>query len=289
MASELTKTTESALVPEVWGPRLIKKLYDPDDITPRVTNATGDYKGVGDIAHIAVDATAWTVNNLGADGALTVQSNTMTDVSLTIDKEKEITVEIIKTLRRPGYSFQDRFNLFPESAGDALREQIVNDLLALYSDVTQSEGDGTGNVNEDHLLGAITQLGKQKLPILKKPDQFTFVFHHQQFKTMKKGGYLDFNRTGQAGMGGAASIGLPAVYNIPVVFTNQVATSASTIHENLLFHTSAFAWAAHRMPQFEQASGVGAGQLVDVLVMWALYGVKTVVAARAVNINTVTT
>ena len=286
MANELTKTTESALVPEVWGPRFIESLYDPASVAPRVLNITGDYKGVGDIAHIAVESTAWTVNDLGADGSLTVQSNTMTDVSLTINKEKEITVEVIKTLRRPGYSFEDRLRKFPTTAGNAVREQMENDILALYSGISQTSGDGSGDIGEDNLLDGIRQLGAVKLPILRNPGEFSIVCSFAQHSALKKSGLLDYRRTGEAG-GGAANIAFPAAYGIPVIFTNQV-SSASSIDQNLMFHRSAFAWAAHRMPYFESQSGVGSGNLTDVLVVWALYGVKTVVANRAVILKSKT-
>lgn len=287
MANELTKTTESALVPEKWGPRFLEKLYEPNRVLPRMLNVTGDYDGVGDIAHIAVEGTAWTVNDLGADGALTVQANTLTDVSLTINKEKEVTVEVIKTLKRPGYSFSDRFDAFTRTASNSIREQMESDALALYSDITQSSGSGAGDIGQDEVLDAIRQLRTTpKVDILANPEENTLVFHPKQFPALKKSNLFDYERSGVAG-GGGVKMGLPSIFQVPVIFSTQVGNTAGA-HQNLLFHKSAFAWAAHREPQYESASGVGAGNLVEVMVCWALYGVKTVIANRAVIIKSAT-
>ena len=283
MAS-LSTTTEAALIPEEWGPRYISALYDPASIAPRVLNVTGDYHGVGDIAHIAVQATAYTVNDVSADGTVVPQASTLTDVSVTINKRREVTIE--QPLEIKATSFQERFKDFPVNAGKALREDIETQLGALYSDVTQTQGDGLGNLGEDEILAAVAQLGKNKLPILDMPDMFTFVFHFQQFPTLKKSTSLDFSRTGQAG-GGAAKIGLGNYYGIPVYFTNQIAANG-TIHENILLHKEAFAWAAQKMPNFQTASGLAALKLSEIVAGWTLYGVKTVVANRAVRLRSKT-
>ena len=244
-------------------------------------NVTGDYKGVGDIAHIAVQATAYTVNDVGSDGALTTQDNVLTDVSLTVDKKKDVTLEVLE-LPTNVQAFQTRFKDFPDNAGQALREKIESDILNLVrADITQAQGDGLGNLGEDELLAAIMTLAQAKLPILKNPSEFTFAFQPEQFPPLKKSGMIDFNRTGQAGNGGAASMGLPALYNIPTVFTNQVESSAS-VHYNVLLHRDAFAWAAQKMPTFLTASGLANAKLTRILHMHTLYGIKTVVAARAV-------
>lgn len=284
----LTETTEAALLPETWGPRFIAALYDEMAFAPRCLNITGDYKGVGDIAHIAVQSTAYTVGNVSStDHTFTPQANTMTDATVTINQRRITAIEPGKYVE--AMTFAERFNDFPENAGNALREDIDNQLLALYASITQTTGDGTGNIGQDELLDAIRQLGTTpKLPILSKPDEFTYVIHMRQMPQLKKSGLMDFNRTGLVGEGGAAKIGLPSIFQIPIVFTTQVAANG-TIHENVLAHKTSFAWASLKMPIFEKASGTGAKVLTDVLAVWTLFGVNVVVANRSVRLRSATT
>lgn len=85
MANEQDNTTLAGLIPEKWRPRYLEALYDPYDIIPHVLNCTEDFGGVGDIAHVSVEGTGLTVNNVASDGSLTVQTQTPTDVSITIN------------------------------------------------------------------------------------------------------------------------------------------------------------------------------------------------------------
>lgn len=250
-------------------------------------NVTGDYKGVGDIAHIAVQGTAYTVGNISnSDGTFTPQSNTLTDATITIDQRRVTAVHVIKHVRIQ--SFEERFRNFPENAGAALKEDIENQLLALYSGVSQNSGDGLGNAGEDEVLDAIRQLATTpKLPVLKSPGEFAMAFHPRQIPSLRKSGALDWSRTGQTGGGAKGNADVPSFYNIPVIFTAQVA-AASSIHYNLLAHRTAFAWASLRMPMMESASGLANQALTDIMAVWTLFGVATIVANRAVRIRTAT-
>lgn len=285
MANELTLTTESALIREVWGPRYLSALYDPMMVASKCLNIVDDFKGKGDIAHIAVQSTAYSPSDIGSDGAVTPDDDTLTDTTITVDKERAVVIEILRATR--AQSLESRIQDFAKNAGDAIREDIDEEILGLYSGVTQTQGAGTGNVGEDELLAAVAQLGKNKLPVLSKPGEFFLAFHFQQWPSLKRSSLLDFNRSGLAGKGGAATGELPGLYGIDVIFTNQVAANG-TIHENILAHRTAFAWAAQRMPQFEAASGLPAKKITDVFAVWALYGADVAVANRAVRLRSVT-
>src|SRR3990167_2162296 len=121
MANEQTNTELSAVVPERWRPRYIAAVYEPHDIVPKVLNVTEDFGGVGDIAHIAT-STVLTVNDIGSDGALTPQTQTLTDVSLTVNKNKDVTAEVVGKTRKQAYKIWEEE--FPTEAGNAVREQI---------------------------------------------------------------------------------------------------------------------------------------------------------------------
>lgn len=283
MANEITPTQASALVPERWRPRFIGGLYEPNDITGRVLNTTEDFGGVGDIAHIATETFSWTVNDISSDGSLTVQQQSLTDVSVTVNKNKDITVEFTQITRDQAYKLWEES--FPVSAAAAMRQQINSDILALYSDATTTAaGDGTGNLGEDELLAAIQAMVTAKLPILKAPGEFTFVFPDTQYGPLKKLNLLDYSKTGKAGEGGAASVGLPTVYEIPGSFNTQVASSGG-IRYGLLFHRTALAWAVQRNVTPEMASRLAAAKLSWIMTVTALYGVKTVFGGRMVQLK----
>lgn len=283
MANEITPTQAAALVPEQWKPRFLQAMYEQNDIFPRVLNATEDFKGKGDICHIATEAFAWTVNDISSDGSLTVQQQSLTDVSLTIDKNKDVTVEWTQITRDQAYDIWEKS--FPATAGDAVRQKMTADLLALYSDATTTaQGTGSGNIGENEILGAIQQMVTAKLPILKKPDEFTFAFADTQFAPLKKENLLDYSRTGEAGKGGAASIDMPRVYQIPCSFNTQVASSAS-IRYSLLVHKTALAWAAQRNVEPKFADRLAAAKLGYIGTVTALYGVKTVFGGRMVQLK----
>lgn len=274
------------MVPEVWGPRLIDALYSKPGVAQRVLNVSADVKSVGDIAHIAVD-TRVTVNDVSSDGTVAPQANTLTDISLTVNKWKEVTEEWTEITVAQAYAiWRDRF---PVRAGEGIREKIDNDIMTLVrSDWTSNaaEGDGTGNVGEDELIGAIGKLLGNRIPVLAQPDDCTFVFRaDDQYKPIKKLGILDYDRTGVAGQGGAAMAGVPRIYGVPVIFTQEV-ESSSSVHYNALFHKSAGAWALQKDINFREADGLAGRKLTKILNANALYGFKNTVAARAVQIKT---
>lgn len=278
MANELGNTELSAEIPENWRPRFIERFYEENYVLPRVLNVTGDFKQKGDIAHIEVESFDLTVNSVSADGSLTVQTNTPTDVTVTIDKNKDVTNEWVGKTREQALGLWEK--QFPISAGNALREQMEEDILGQYASATlTAQGDGTGNLGEDELLGAIQQHISAKLPIMKKPGEWTLALPDNQFAPLKKLGLLDFDKTGQAGEGGASTMALPKLWNIPVVFSTQVA-SASSIRYGLLFHNTAMAWAAQRNVTPRMADRLAAAKDSWIATVLALYGVGVVVAGR---------
>lgn len=284
MANELGLTQLSAEVPEQWGPRFISRFYESNRVVPRVLNITGDYKGKGDIAHIAVEGFDLTVNDTGSDGSLTVQTSTLTDVTVTIDKNKEVTQEWVGIARAQAFGQYEE--QFPISAGNAVRQKMESDLLALYSSASlTAAGDGTGNCDEDMLLAAIQRHVSAKLPIMESPEDFTFALPDDQFGPLKKAKLMEYSATGEAGVGGASSMKIPSLYNIPVVFSTQVA-SAGGIRYGLLLHKTALAWAVQKNVTPRFADRLAAAKDSYIGTVGALYGVAAVVGGRMGQLKT---
>ena len=283
MANELTNTELDPHVPENWRPRLVERFYDTRQVTPRFLNATGDYEdhgGKGDIANIAVEGFDLTVNDVGAtDGSLTVQTQTLTNIALNVNKWKESTMEIIGKTRAQAFDLWEK--QFPVSAGNAIRRKMTSDLLDLIrADATlTAQGDGTGNLGENEVLGGIQAHMDQGFPIDENPEDWTFILHTSQFSPLKKLNLLDFDKTGEAGAGGAATIKLPKLYDIPVIFSTQVAQN-NGIRYGGLAHKTAMAWAAQQNVEPRFADRLAAAKLSYLMTVSCLYGVKTVVAGR---------
>lgn len=278
MANETTPSElGQGLVRENWGPRYISALYEGHSVAKYISNITGDFNR-GDLANVPVEPVL-TVNDTASDGSLTVQSVTFTNVQVAIDKKKDVTAELTGIARKQA---EKKFEeTFPISAGKAMRQQIESDILALYSDVTTTaSGDGTGNLGEDEFLAAIQRMVTAKLPIIDEPGSFCFALADNQFAPVKKLNLLDYDRTGEAGKGGAASMGVPMLWNVPVVFSTQVAT-ASSIRQSMLFSKDAFAWAAQRNVEPRFADRLAAAKDSYLMTVLGLYGVKTVTAGRA--------
>jgi hypothetical protein len=281
MANELDNTALDPIVPENWRPRFVERFYDSKSALPRFLNATEDYQdhgGKGDIANITVEGFDLTVNDTSADGSLTVQTQTLTNIALNVNKWKDVTMEVVNKSRKQAFSVWE--DQFPTSAGNAVRRKMMSDLLAEYSNATlAAQGDGTGRLGEEEILGAIQQHLDAGFPIDEKPEDWTFVLPTVDFSNLKKGNMLDYSRTGKPGIGGAATIDLPMLYDIPVVFSTQVA-SAAGIRYGLLAHRSALAWAAQQNVEPRFADRLPAGKASYLMTVGALYGVKTVVAGR---------
>ncbi|NIN67240.1 MAG: hypothetical protein GTO63_21585, partial [Anaerolineae bacterium] len=87
---------------------------------------------------------------------------------------------------------------------------------------------------------------QNKLDVLARPGEFTFVFDAGQFKALKKLKAMSDAGFRGEGAGGFAQAGrLPDIYGIQAYLTNQVET-ASTGKRNLLFHREWAAWAIQR-------------------------------------------
>lgn len=285
MANELTNTELDSAVPENWRPRFVSRFYDTKQVTQRIINAAEDYQdhgGKGDIANITVEGFDLTVNAVGAtDGSLTVQTQTLTNIALNVNAWKEVTMEVINKSRKQAFDIWEK--QFPESAGNAVRRKITADVLALVrADATTltAQGDGTAHLGENELIGAIQQHLDAGFPIDESPEDWTYVLPTTEFRYLKPLNLLDYNKTGKAGAGGAATIDLPMLYDIPVIFSTQVESSAG-IRYGCLFHKTAFAAAMQQNVEPQFTSRLPAAKLSYLMTVSALYGVKTVVAGRA--------
>lgn len=283
----ITDNTElDVIVPERWRMETIIALYDSLQMGSRILNVTQDASGYGDIVNISASPGITVGDVTAATGAFTPSAYTPTNVQVTINQWRQASIEYTKK----GYkqSLKDWFNKLPQEFGQSLAEDIENKILALESDVTNTVGDGSGDVGEAEVLAAIKLLGEAKLNPMRNPERFTFVFDWEQYPSLKTQKILSDAAYRGTAAGGTQTTDVPNIFGIPTFVTNQVADgtdgpgSAAT-KSNMLFEKHAFAWAlAGNQMDFQQKDKSDA--LTTVMVMDYLAGFKANLVARAAKI-----
>lgn len=280
MATEVTNSENAAIIPEHWAPEIVGGLYTDNSLFPRFLNKTQNVAADGDKVHIPV-APSLEVKTPGADGAVAAQAPTVTDVTLDIDRHRAVLLEWLKSTKKQ--SMSEWWNMIPNEAARVLREEMENALLGLASGFTTNTavGDGADHATADMFTAMIGTLLRAKLPILRQPDMFTWVFSDKEYEHVRRLNVLDYQVTGQAGQAGAATAAIPKLYNIPFFFSSEVQTS--TYMQNILAHRDALATAVQQDIELETASGLSGRKLTRLFSADVLYGRKLVDAVRGVR------
>lgn len=261
------------LVRENWGDLYIKPMYEQARVLPFAANLSKDCKK-GDLVNVPVRSTALTVGTVNATtGALNIQQVTASNVAVSVDRQKDCTIDLLDITREQAESKFE--NEWPEESGSAVAEEMEAAFLALQSDVTASVGSDVNDMGEDEILAAIQALKTAKLPIDTKPNEFYFALADNAWLPLRKLKIFDYQVTGVSGESAAKSLSLPSYGSIPVRFSTQVATSGAG-RRSILAHRNAFAWAAQKNPEVAMTSRLAAGQASYLMTNIALYGVKTV-------------
>lgn len=156
----VTYTSAQAFIPEIWAARAFQVLRNNMVLANLVTTDSdvGSFQ-VGDILHIPFPGT-FTANAKAANTAVTLQTPTDTDVTVTLNKQYEVSF-LIEDIARAmqNQSIMDRYI---RNAVVPLAEQIENDLFALYASLTNSvTASATMTLNQ--VLTAAKQLNVQKV------------------------------------------------------------------------------------------------------------------------------
>lgn len=279
----MDNTEYDFIVPELWSPDMVAGLYQRPSMANRVVRVDGEVAAYGDILHLPALPQLTVSAVTAATGVVTFTDYTPSEAQLTVDKWYAVAFEVVKKASR-----QSKINLVEAIKRDsprALMAQAETDLLALQSDVTtRTEGDSNSNVSEDLLTLAIRDLLNADLGPDLEDGKATFVFHTSQYPYFKTvAGFKDASITGD-GKGGIQTLGVRSAYGIPIFLNSQVASSGGA-RKNLLFVTEAFALGVQTNIEFTDmvatAKAFSRGYAAD----W-LYGVKTRLEGRAVNIST---
>lgn len=164
MALNSITTTEAAvLIPEIWGNMVMETLRNRIVLARLVWKNT-DIGGFsrGDTLHIPTPATL-TAQNKTADTVVTVQKPTTTEVTVTLDKHKEVTFAVEDIVR--ALADYNIINMYAEQAAIALADQIETDLFAEYANAGSSVGAAATDLSASTLRTLRKTFLDKKVPL----------------------------------------------------------------------------------------------------------------------------
>jgi hypothetical protein len=155
----VTYASAQAFIPEIWALRAFQALRNNMVLANLVTTDSdiGSFV-VGDILHIPFPGT-FTANAKVANTAVTLQTPSDTDVTVTLNKNYEVSF-LIEDIAR-AMQDQNIMDRYINNAVIPLAEQIENDLFALYASLTNNVA--VAGMSLSQLLAATKQLNVQKV------------------------------------------------------------------------------------------------------------------------------
>jgi len=191
---------------------------------------------------------ALSVNDKAANTVVTLQTPSVTGVSVTLNKHKEVSFlieDIAAALAKP-----EMLMGYMQDGIIAIAEQIDTDLLALYSGLSQSI-DATAGLGEDDFREARRVLHTAKVPLR---GRFAILHEDAEFEMLSiervvNRDYAESLGQGQAG----AYTGRFAGFD---TFMDQMVAVATSECKNIFAHRDALVLATRPMPQAPAGLGV---------------------------------
>lgn len=243
----------AAVIPEIWLPKVLEAYFAKTVAANFFTDMSSDASRGGDIFHIAeIFTNVLTSAAKSAASEVTLVSPAMTDIQLTVNTWRHIAylIEDMELQHNP-----DAYNILKElsqQAGDVLADDLEDNILALWSGLSQSGGSTGSAVTDLQIRTAIRTLDSNNIP---KRDRGWFIHPRvfwDQVAAVQK--YYDASMRGLTGAGMGPTVtgnfgdfnvdrGLYGhLYGDPVFVTTNVVTNL-TAYRNIYAHRKAFAFA----------------------------------------------
>lgn len=218
-------------VPELWSKEVVHARESKLVMPNRVARYDAEFKNGGDILRIPQMAHL-TAASVGTYGAITPSAPSETPLALTVDQWIYAAVELEDLAK-----VQSSYNLLKEYAkeiGYALKLNLEDYLLGLYSGLSQSVGTAGVPVSDPVLLNAILKLDEADAP---EEDRTIIMRPASKATLLGLDKFVDASKTGYAKS--AAVTGMFGdIYGIPIFFSNRVISSTGI--RNMVFHKDAF-------------------------------------------------
>lgn len=158
----VTVTTAQNFIPEIWAQSAMQQLRANIVLARLVTRDTDVAPfAQGDVLHIPFPGTM-TANDKAAGGAVTLQAPTDSEVTVTLNKHKEVSFLVEDPVRAT--MNQDIIDRYGREAAAALAQAIESDLFALYAGLSQSVGTSGTDITAATVRSARKKLNDSKAP-----------------------------------------------------------------------------------------------------------------------------
>lgn len=177
--ADIDTTAAAVFIPEVWSGKMIVARTATYWMLDRVWRWDEDVADYGDTIHVP-RISNFTAKAVAADGSVSPQATTETEVSITLSNWYEVTFRITDRVIR-----QAKHNLikaYTDKAGKALAQQIETDLLALWSGATTNLLTAQATFDEDFVLSAVEKLDLANVP---EEDRFGILYPTQKTALLK--------------------------------------------------------------------------------------------------------
>ena len=158
---EQSVAASGQFVPELWAKEVAHARESRLIMPNRVARYDAEFKNGGDIMRLPTIA-ALTAASVGSYGAITLASHSETPLALTVDQwiYAAVEVEDLATVQ----SSYDLLKEYSKAIGYALKVNLEEYLLGLYSTLSQSVGTAGTPVTDPVLLNAILYLDEADTP-----------------------------------------------------------------------------------------------------------------------------
>ena len=276
MAS-FTTTTAAVFIPEVWSKEVILARESRLYMANLVMRLDTDVDQYGNTIHVPTVSNL-AASNIGSDGSLTDTAPTETEVILTLNKWKGVSINVPDIVM--AQSKYDLLKLYAEKMGYALALIVEQDLLALYDTLTtNSEGTAGVDLTDATIRDAIEDLDNARAPFeerhfMIKPSTKNSILGIDKFVRYDSVPYLK-------GESPTIKGNLGELYGVSVHVSPEVAFSAGET-KNLMWQHDAFALAMQKDIKVEKFART---QFADRLGSSELYGLTTLRDDHAVKVK----
>lgn len=281
MANEIGDSQVSVSYPELWRAEALQARYAKSVVVPFVLHADEIVNKPGDTVNIDIMPSV-AVNDVGADGSLTNQQLSLSQVQVVVNKWKEATVDIVDKATKQ--SIHDLVKEFSGAFGKALAQQQDVDLLAEYTNITNSVGDTGSPTSMDDAMVRAALFILEDADILTDEAWGDVKFFLRPRAELDLLGLSRFSEAQATGFSRGVQVDkgrLSGLYGIAASKTSRIPLSGS-VYKNLLLHKECLAVATQSNFEIQRLAKTKLSTPINGNI---LYGVKTLRATYGVVLN----
>ena len=284
--ANITTVTAATFLPTIWSMDVLMATENALVAAGLVRRFDSQVKARGQALQIPnvsnITATAHTVD-------VDVVPTAVTETSVTINIDKwyyaAVKVEDMASVQ----ANYDLRSLYSEKIGYGVAKQVDTDVLALYTGLTNTDVGAYGtDIDDATIVAALLALNLNDVPM---EDRAFIVSPYQIASIMKIDKFVRADILGQVQSASPVRTGPNSrylwgeIYGTPVYYTNNIPTTAGTPtqYHNVLIHKEAWALAMQQAPRLQAQYLVLS--LAWLVVVDAIYGVKTVRATFGVEVR----